>query len=48
MSNPLLRQTNAWKNGRVVFVDADAWYTTAASVTSLQLVIDDVIKGYQD
>lgn len=47
MANPLLRQTNAWKNGRVVFVDADAWYITAASVTSLQLVIDDVLKGYQ-
>ena len=47
MANPLLRQTNAWKNGRVVFVDADAWYITAASVTSLRLVIDDVLKGYQ-
>ncbi|KAB8063803.1 siderophore ABC transporter substrate-binding protein [Janthinobacterium violaceinigrum] len=47
MANPLLRQTNAWKNGRVVFVDADAWYITAASVTSLKLVIDDVLKGYR-
>ncbi|WP_219117439.1 siderophore ABC transporter substrate-binding protein [Janthinobacterium sp. UMAB-56] len=46
MANPLLRQTNAWKNGRVVFVDADAWYITAASVTSLTLLIDDVLKGY--
>jgi len=48
MANPLLRQTRAWKNGRVVFVDADAWYITAASVTSLHLIIDDVLKGYQD
>ena len=47
MANPLLRQTNAWKNGRVVFVDADAWYITAASVTSLKLMMDDVLKGYQ-
>lgn len=47
MANPLLRQTNAWKNGRVVFVDADAWYITAASMTSLKRVIDDVLKGYQ-
>ncbi len=47
MANPLLRQTNAWKNGRVIFVDADAWYITAASVTSLKRVIDDVLKGYQ-
>ncbi|WP_110971918.1 siderophore ABC transporter substrate-binding protein [Pseudomonas huaxiensis] len=47
MGNPLLRQTNAWKNGRVVFVDAEAWYVTAASPTSIKLVIDDVLKGYQ-
>jgi iron complex transport system substrate-binding protein len=42
-----LRQTNAWKNGRVVFVDAQAWYVMAASPTSIKRVIDDVIKGYQ-
>ncbi|EMI6237669.1 ferric anguibactin-binding protein, partial [Acinetobacter baumannii] len=42
-----LRQTKAWKNGRVIFVDADAWYTTAASPTSLKIVMEDVKKGYQ-
>jgi len=47
LANPLLRQTKAWKNGKVVFVDADAWYITSASVTSLQIVIDDILKGYQ-
>ncbi len=48
LSNPLLRQTNAWKNGRVIFADSEAWYITAASPNSLQIVIDDVIKGYRD
>jgi iron complex transport system substrate-binding protein len=47
LDNPLLRQTHAWKNGRVVFVDAQAWYVMAASPTSIKRVIDDVIKGYQ-
>lgn len=47
LGNPLLRQTNAWKNGRVVFADAQAWYITAASPTSLKIMIDDVIRGYQ-
>lgn len=47
MGNPLLRQTNAWKNGRVIFTDAQAWYVTGASPTSLKLMIDDVEKGYQ-
>ena len=48
LANPLLRQTNAWKHGRVVFVDPEAWYVTAASPTSLALIADDVSKGYQD
>lgn len=48
LSNPLLRQTHAWKNNRVIFVDAQAWYVTAASPTSLKIVIGDVIKGYRN
>lgn len=48
LGNPLLRQTNAWKNGRVIFSDAEAWYITAASPSSIKLVIDDIIKGYRD
>lgn len=47
VSNPLLRQTKAWKNGHVVFVDADAWYIAAASPTSIDIMIDDIKKGYQ-
>lgn len=48
LSNPLLRQTAAWQNGRVVFVDAQAWYVMAASAQSLALMIDDVLKAYQN
>lgn len=48
LGNPLLRATSAWKHGRVVFADAEAWYVTAASVNSLRIVIDDVMKGYRD
>ncbi|HCN44995.1 MAG TPA: ferric anguibactin-binding protein, partial [Pseudomonas sp.] len=48
LGNPLLRQTKAWKNDRVVFVDPEAWYVTAASPTSVALIVDDVLKGYAD
>lgn len=47
VTNPLLRATKAWKNKRVIFVDADAWYTTGASPTSMRLLMQDVIKAYQ-
>lgn len=47
LENPLLRQTKAWKTGRVVFVDANVWYVAAASPTSIEMMIEDVKKGYQ-
>lgn len=47
VSNPLLRATKAWKTGHVFFVDADAWYITGASPTSVEIMIEDVKKGYQ-
>nr|WP_026348872.1 siderophore ABC transporter substrate-binding protein [Psychrobacter lutiphocae] len=47
VSNPLLKNTKAWKNGKVIFVNPDAWYTTSASPTSINIIIDDVLKGYQ-
>ncbi|AZZ16113.1 siderophore ABC transporter substrate-binding protein [Pseudomonas aeruginosa] len=46
LDNPLLRQTKAWKTGRVVFVNPDVWYLTGAGVTSLEMLIDEVLKGY--
>lgn len=48
LGNPLLRHTAAWRNGRVVFADAQAWYVTAASVKSLELMIDDVMQAYRN
>ena len=47
LENPLLRQTKAWNNGRVVFVDAQTWYLCTASVTCLNRMADEVVKGYQ-
>lgn len=46
LDNPLLRQTKAWKTGHVVFVNPDVWYLTGAGVTSLEMLIDEVLKGY--
>lgn len=48
IENPLLRETAAWKNGKVVFVDPEAWYVTAASVTSLELMMEDVRRAYRN
>ncbi|ADZ91976.1 ABC transporter substrate-binding protein [Marinomonas mediterranea] len=47
VSNPLLRQTKAWKTNHVVFVDADAWYIAASSPTAINIMLDDITKGYK-
>ncbi|WP_112311508.1 siderophore ABC transporter substrate-binding protein [Pseudogemmobacter bohemicus] len=47
IENPLLRETAAWKAGKVIFVDPEAWYTTAASITPLEIIISDIRKGYE-
>lgn len=47
LDNPLLRQTRAWKNDRVIFVDSQTWYLCTASYTCLNRIADDLLKGYE-
>lgn len=46
LDNPLLRKTKAWTQGRVIFVDASTWYLCTASVTCLERMADEVVRGY--
>ncbi|AVL72109.1 MULTISPECIES: siderophore ABC transporter substrate-binding protein [Oligella] len=46
INNPLIRRTKAWQNEKVIITDADAWYTTAASPTSISIIIDEVRSAY--
>jgi len=47
IANPLLESTPAWANDRVIFVDPEAWYVTAAGPTSLSIIIDELREGYR-
>ncbi len=47
MDNPMLRETNAWQNKRVIFVNSEAWYIAGAGIRSLEIIINDVLKGYR-
>ncbi|WP_034387909.1 siderophore ABC transporter substrate-binding protein [Comamonas composti] len=47
LNNPLIRQTKAWKNGRVVMADPDVWYLSGAGAGSVQTLIDQVLQGYE-
>lgn len=47
INNTLIKQTKAWQNNKIIFADADAWYTTAASPTSLSIILDQVLEAYE-
>ena len=42
LDNDLVTQTNAWQNGRVVYVDAFSWYLAGNSIPGLHGVMDDI------
>ncbi|MTB87231.1 siderophore ABC transporter substrate-binding protein [Aeromicrobium senzhongii] len=45
LDNALVKKTNAWKNEKVTYVDAEAWYIVIGGLTSLGTLIDDVEKS---
>jgi iron complex transport system substrate-binding protein len=42
LDNALVEKTNAWKDDKVTYVDAEAWYIVVGGLTSLGTLIGDV------
>lgn len=42
LDNPLVRGTKAWKQEKVTYVDAEAWYIVVGGLTSMETLIDEV------
>src|SRR5690606_34836650 len=45
LDNALVKKTSAWKNDKVSYVDAEAWYIVVGGLTSLGTLIDEVEKS---
>lgn len=45
LDNALVKKTSAWKNDKVSYVDAEAWYIVVGGLTSLGILIDEVEKS---
>ncbi|MBP2099507.1 siderophore ABC transporter substrate-binding protein [Enterococcus rivorum] len=43
--NELVKQTNAGKKGKVIFLQPDVWYLSGGGIESTHLMIQDVEKG---
>ncbi len=45
--NVLVKQTNAGKNGKVITLTPDVWYLSGGGIESTELMIQDVVKGFE-
>lgn len=47
LDNELVRETKAWKNDRVIYVDPGAWYLSFGGVQSVAALIADVASAFE-
>lgn len=42
IENVLVQQTNAYKNGKIIYLDPAAWYISGEGLTSMKIMIEEV------
>lgn len=45
IENKLIQQTNAYKNGKIIYLDAEIWYLSGGGITSINRMIDEVAES---
>mgnify|MGYP001393512345 CR=1 FL=1 len=46
LDNALVRQTNAWQRGQVVYLDPVPWYLVGSGIQSTQAMVDEITRAY--
>ncbi|MEC4112758.1 siderophore ABC transporter substrate-binding protein [Myroides pelagicus] len=46
LENPLIQKTNAYKNGKIVYLDPNIWYLAGGGYTSFNKMLDGVLEAY--
>ena len=44
VENQLIKQTKAFKNGKIFYLDPNVWFISGGGLTSVNLMVDDVLK----
>jgi iron complex transport system substrate-binding protein len=47
VENPLVKQTNAFKNDRIFYLDPDLWFISGGGLTSVDLMVDDIVARFE-
>jgi len=43
--NPLIKSTNAYKNGKIVYLNSSIWYLSGGGITSINMMMDEIEKA---
>jgi iron complex transport system substrate-binding protein len=46
IENVLVKQTNAYKNGKVIYLDPEVWYISGTSIPTVNKMVDDISKAF--
>lgn len=47
VENPLIQKTNAYKNGKIIYLDPNAWYLAGGGYISLNMMLDELAQAYK-
>ena len=47
VENALVKQTEAYKNGKIIYLDSQAWYLAGAGVKSLNIMLDEIAQAFE-
>ncbi|SEQ77727.1 siderophore ABC transporter substrate-binding protein [Myroides profundi] len=47
LENPLIQKTNAYKNGKIVYLNPDIWYLAGGGYISLNIMLDEIHNAYK-
>ena len=42
IENVLIQRTNAYKNGKIIYLNPQVWYVSGGGLTSTQMMVDEV------
>lgn len=45
IENKLIQQTNAYKNGKIIYLNPEIWYMSGGGITSINKMIDEVAEN---
>lgn len=46
VENVLVKQTDAYKNGKIIYLDSEAWYLAGGGVKSINIMLEEIGKAF--